>query len=166
MPYAIRSHASRNEDAERNAQKEVLGCHRGGGEFRAKARSSLSSNLNPRCAEPRVAKTRNRISVSCWASATVDSSSISLFTLMPRGLRQMLKPLMLTVRHSNCQNTHSLISRMNSPGRTIPIPGNRSSARRKWVTLLVTIQSTLEATANSIKWLSHSSARFGRQPYT
>ena len=46
--------------------------------------SGLSSIRSPSSADPRAARARNRVSVSCRETTIVDSSSISLFKLSPR----------------------------------------------------------------------------------
>ena len=51
---------------------------------RANAASSLSRTRSPSSTEPRAAMTRRRVSASYGAIATVESSSTSLFTLIPR----------------------------------------------------------------------------------
>ena len=59
-------------------------CPRSESVERANAASSLSRTRSPSSTEPRAAMTRRRVSASYCAIATVESSSTSLFTLIPR----------------------------------------------------------------------------------
>ena len=104
-------------------------------------RSSLSNNANPLFAEPEEDNARNRVSASNCASATVASSSISLFMLMPRlsarrlslscfdsGIR-IVKVLMVT------PSTVPPDSVSESPENEVPLSGSRGccSLRSSWL---------------------------------
>ena len=71
----------------------------------ASALSSLLSSPSPTLVEPFAASVRKRTSASCWASATVASSSISLLRLIPLVCAKVRKSGVLGLRNSNRQRT-------------------------------------------------------------
>ena len=122
--------------------------------------SSLSSTRRPSSTEPRAARARNRVSASCWATAIVDSSSISLFMLTPRCRasafnRSCVSSGGRTVRVAIPQSSAISARGQDQRSRDMPLARTRSRI------LCAMITSAAPATTNSTTWRRASRTGLG-----
>ena len=112
-------------------------CPRSESVERANAASSLSRTRSPSSTEPRAAMTRRRVSASYCAIATVESSSTSLFTLIPRCRAISFSRPVGIVGYANGQRRHDDVDRREAVWRATSAANRWAMSRRSRNSLAV-----------------------------